>query len=125
MTFPVLILFAVGLVVFFIIGNQVMQCEAVVGSNEVNAGRRSSVVAGIEVRAPGKARSKLTEHTDGATPVVANTVAVFPVPFRPAGWKISNLITALAYVPQFSDEFYLRDHRILVDDIEKRAELMH
>src|SRR6185312_11336564 len=50
---------------------------------------------------------------------------ILAVPFRPGRWKISDLITALAHIPRLGDQFYLRQDRILPDDLEKGVELVH
>ena len=38
--------------------------------------------------------------------------------------EIAHLVAALAQVPRLGDQLDLRDHRILVDDVEKRAQLV-
>ena len=60
-----------------------------------------------------------------ALPVLAHGVAVFTVPFHPAGRKITDLIPALAQIPRFGDQFGRGDGRILIDRVEESAQLVY
>src|ERR1700744_1695375 len=79
----------------------------------------------VQVCTPGYPVGKLAQHTFGAVPVITHTVAVFPVPFAPPGGEFTNLVTAFADVPGFGDQFYLRDNRVLVDNVKKGAQLVY
>ena len=57
-----------------------------------------------------------------AAPVVADGVAVAPVPLRPQRREVAHLVPALAHVPRLGDELRLGDHRVLLDDVEERGE---
>ena len=39
--------------------------------------------------------------------------------------EIADLVAALAQVPRLGDQLHLRDHGVLVDDVEKRAQPVH
>ena len=49
-------------------------------------------------------------------------VAIPAVPLRPADGEVADLIAAFAQVPWLGDELDLRDDRVLVNDVEERAE---
>ncbi len=51
-------------------------------------------------------------------------VAVLAVPFRPATREIADLVAAFAQVPRLGDELHLAEHRVLMDDVEERAQLV-
>ena len=53
------------------------------------------------------------------TPVVADRVAVTPVPFRPQHGEVPHLVAARAEIPRFGDQLDLADHRVLVDEVEE------
>src|ERR1041384_279517 len=71
-------------------------------------------------------RSLLPEsRAAGAAPETAHRVPIFPVPFRPLGGEVADLIAAFAEVPRLSNELHLRQDRVLVDDVEERPKLVH
>jgi hypothetical protein len=96
-----------------------------VSGDEVNAGGGPSVITLVEIGAAGEAQGKFSDHAVGTAPKIPHAIAVFTVPFRPAGRKFPHLITAFPNIPRLGDEFYLRDYRILVDDIEECAESVY
>ncbi len=71
---------AVGLVVLFVVGDQVAQGEAIVGSDEVDACPRMPGVGLVEVGAAGKAGGELAEGSGLTAPEVPHRVAVPAVP---------------------------------------------
>ena len=107
MAFSILVILAVSLIVFLVVRYEVVQGEAIVGSYEVDTCCRPSVIILIQVRASRKTGREFTQHAVSASPIVADTIAIFSIPLRPAGRKVSHLITAFTYVPRFSDEFHL------------------
>jgi len=108
--------------VFVVVGNQIVEGEAVMGGDEIDAGRRLAVVDLIQVGAAGEALGEFPEDTIGPAPIIAHAVAVFAVPFRPAGWELADLVAILADVPGLGDELYAGDNGVLVDDAEEGAE---
>ncbi len=57
-----------------------------------------------------------------AAPEVAHRIAVDAVPLRPQDGEVADLIAAGTDVPRLGDELDLRQHRVLVDRVEERAE---
>ena len=66
------ILFAVGFIVFFIIGNQVMNREPIVGGDKVDAGIRSSSRGFVQIRTARETISKLAQGLVLSAPVIAH-----------------------------------------------------
>ena len=116
----VAIVFAVGLVVVVVVGDEVVQREAVVAGDEIDAGVRPAAAPFIEIAGAAEARGEFGDHAAVALPEPADRVAVAAVPFRPQRREIADLIAALAQVPGLGDQLDLRDDRVLVDDVEKR-----
>ena len=121
---PVAIVLAVGFVVFLIVRNQVVQREAVVASDEVDAGVRPAAAPFIQIARPAEARGEFRNHATVPLPEPADRVAVAAIPFRPQRGEIADLIASLAEVPGFGDQLDLRDDRVLMDDVEKRSQLV-
>ena len=59
-----------------------------------------------------------------ALPEAADAVAVLAVPLGPQHREVAHLVAALAQVPRLGDQLHLREHRVLVDDVEERAQLV-
>ena len=57
-----------------------------------------------------------------AAPEVADHVAVDPVPLAPQDREVAHLVAARPHVPGLGDQLDLRQHRVLVDDVEERAQ---
>src|SRR3954452_24121171 len=92
--------------------------------DEIDAGIGTAPAVFIEVAAAAEPRSEFRDDPAVAFPEPPHGVAIFSVPFRPADGKIADLVAALAEVPGFGDQFDLGQDRILMDDIEKRAEFI-
>src|SRR5690606_38491499 len=122
--FPVVVVFTVREVVLLVVGDEIVEGEPVMSGNEVDAGCRAAVVVLIEVGTSGESGSKFSEHTIRTSPIVPDTIPILTVPLSPARRKVSYLIPPFADVPRFSNEFYLGDYRILMDDIEKRTQFL-
>src|SRR6185436_7911097 len=102
--FAVLVVFAVGLVVFLVVRDEVSHRKPVVRRDEVDTRLRAAAVA-VQIRAAGQARGKCPEGSFAA-PVVAYCIAVLAVPLTPGRRKLSELITAFADVPRFRNELH-------------------
>ncbi|VTY32308.1 Uncharacterised protein [Xylophilus ampelinus] len=108
---------AVGFVVAPVVAQQVAQVEAVVRGDEVHGGgRRPAAVA--ELAAGRQQPVREGAATLGALaaltqPEAAHRVAVAVVPFEPAGWEVTEPVTARAHVPGLGDQQRLRQHRVL------------
>ena len=57
-----------------------------------------------------------------AAPEVAHHVAVDAVPLRPQDGEVADLVAARADVPRLGDQLHLREHGVLVDRVEERAQ---
>src|SRR6478609_4995140 len=89
------------------------------GCNEVDARVKPSAVTFIEIGASGKSIRHVTNTPFIALPKTADRVAKFSVPFRPGRGKVAHLIAAFPDVPRFCDQLHLREHRVLLDYLEK------
>src|SRR5216683_6519006 len=79
----VAVLLAVRLVVLLVVGDQVLEREAVVRGDEVDARVRPAAGRGVQVGAAREPVGELAESRVLAAPVVAHGVAVLAVPLRP------------------------------------------
>ena len=118
----VAVVLAVGLVVLVVVADQIVQREAVVGGDEIDAGVGLAAAVLVEVAGAGKAPGEIADQAAVALPVGAHGVAVAVVPLGPAGGKIADLVAALAQVPGFGDQLDLGQHRVLQQDVEEGAE---
>ena len=71
----------------------------------------------------GQARGELADGAAVAFPEPADDVAILAVPLGPQHGKVADLIAAGADVPRLGDQLDLREDRVLMDDVEERAEL--
>ena len=118
----VVIVLAVVLVVLLVVGHEVVEREAVVRRDEVDARVRPPSRQLVQVGAPGQAVRELAEGLVRAAPVVAHRVPELPVPLRPERREVADLVAAFADVPRLGDQLDLRQHRVLVDDVEERGQ---
>ena len=65
---------------------------------------------------------ELAETGRVAGPRVADAVAVAAVPLGPLRGEVADLVAALADVPWLGDELQAADHRVLLDQVEERAQ---
>src|SRR5262245_16198069 len=118
--FAVAVVLEVGVVVLLVVADQVLQCEPVVRSDEVDARVRTAAAPLIQVIAARDPGCWLGDNAGVAAPEAANRVAVLTVPFGPQHRKIPDLVAALAEIPRFSNQLDLRQHRVLMNDVEER-----
>jgi hypothetical protein len=121
----VVVVLAVGLVVLVVVRHQVVQREAVVRDDEVDAGVRAAAVALVQVAGAGEAVAQVAQGAGVAPPVRAHRVAVLAVPLRPEDGEVPHLVAPLADVPRLGDQLHPADHRVLVDDVEEGGEPLH
>ena len=105
-----------------VVADQIVEAEAVVRDDEVDAGVRLRPSFWYRSLLPGQAITEIRKLAFVALPVAADSVAIFAVPLRPQHREIANLISAAAHIPWLSDELYLRDDRILMNDVEERRQ---
>jgi hypothetical protein len=106
---------------FFIVTDQVVPGEAIVGSNKVNRGVWSPAGGLVKVRTTAQSVRDLIHQTTVTLPEPAHRITVAPIPFRPQYREASDLIAALPDVPRLGNELYLRNDWILVNDFEERG----
>ena len=102
-----------------VVRNKIVQREAVVRRDEVDARVRATTVVLIQVRRPREAVRELAQRLFAAAPVVAEGVAILPVPLRPLRREVADLVPTLADVPRLGDELHGTDDRVLLDEIEE------
>ena len=115
----VVVVLAVGLVVLLVVGDQVVQREAVVRGDEVDAGLGGAAVVLVQVGRARDARRELAERRGLAAPEVAHGVAVLAVPLGPLRGEVADLVATGADVPRLGDELHLRHDRVLLDQFEE------
>ena len=71
--------------------------------DKVDAGVWAPATVLIQIGAPGEPICHFADAAFVTFPKTPDGVAIFPVPFRPEHRKISNLVTAFAYIPWFRD----------------------
>ncbi len=120
----VLVVLAVGVVVLDVVADEVGHREAVVRGHEVDARVRPPAALLVQVAAARQPRRQLRHAPIVSPPEAADGVAVLAVPLRPLGGEVADLVAALAEVPGLGDELDLRQHRVLVNDVEERAQLV-
>src|SRR6185436_13280265 len=120
--FAVAVVFAVGLVVLFVVADEVVQRESVVRGDEIDACRRAPALE--QVARSRQPRRQLADDAAVPLPVRAYGVAILAVPFRPARGEISDLIAVLTEVPRLGDQLDVRELRILADAMKKTALLI-
>src|SRR6185295_15585761 len=86
------VLFAVGFVVLPVITDQVLESEAIVRGDEVDAGVRPAAALLVEVARAAEAGGELRNRAAVALPEPADGVAVAAVPLRPADREVPHLV---------------------------------
>src|SRR5690242_17290792 len=100
----VAIVLEIRVVVLFVIGNQIAQCEPVMSRHIVDAGPGTAPVAVEQIGRSADSRAELRQHALIAAPVPTKGVTEAVVPLRPAGREIAELVSAGADIPGFGDE---------------------
>ena len=113
---------AVGLVVLVVVRDEVVEGEAVVGGDEVDRRVRAAPVVLVEIARAGQAVAHLRQAGLVAVPEVAHRVAELAVPLGPQHREVAHLVAALADVPRLGDQLHVREDRVLVDQVEERAQ---
>src|SRR6202012_3539496 len=101
----------------------VVEREAVMGGNEIDAFPAPPSLAVEDVARPEQSRSQHRGRHFRA-PEVARRVAKLVVPFRPARREAADLITAGAAIPGLGDQLDGCEQRVLVHGFEKTALLV-
>src|SRR6266700_2746596 len=120
----VAVVLAIGLIVLVVIGDEVVQIEAVMRGDEIDAGPWLAAALVEEIAGAGDALGKIRQHAGIALPEAAHGIAELVVPFGPARRKLPDLIAAGADIPGLGDQLDAVEHGILTAGIEKTAALV-
>src|SRR5690606_33125174 len=100
----VAVVLAVRLVVLTVIADEVVEREAVVARDEVDAVRRPTAVPAVEVAAARDPGRDVTEHAGIAAQETAHRVSIHAVPFEPPkAREVADLIEP-AGIPRLGDQ---------------------
>ena len=108
----------------FVIADQIPHAETVVGSHKIDARIRPLSIVLVQIAGTGDPGGEFRHRSAIASPELTHTIPIFPVPFGPQNRKVPYLITAFPQIPRFCDQLHLRKNRVLMDNIEKRAQLV-
>src|SRR5688572_31058429 len=92
--------------------------------DKVDARVRQPPALGVQIAAARQPRRQLRDASAIPAPEGPQRVAILAVPFRPAWRKVADLISAFTEIPWLGDQLHLRQHRILVNDVEERPQLV-
>ena len=112
----------VCLVVLFVVRDEVAQREAIVGNDEVDGRHWLATRRPVQVGGASQAGGEVGERGEFAAPEVAHRIAVPAVPLGPQGREAADLVAVRTHVPRLRDELDLRDHGVLVDEVEESGE---
>ena len=124
MAVAVPVVLAVRLVVLVIVGDEVVEREAVVRRHEVDRGPRLAAAVGEQVGRGGEPRREIGQLPVVAAPVGSHRVAIAVVPFRPARREAADLVAAGPDVPRLGDQLDLAERRVLSAGVEETAVLV-
>src|SRR5258708_3147975 len=111
----VAVAFAIGLVVLAVVGNQIVECEAVVTGHEIDAGLRLALLATVDLRAAEQPIAKWRERIVIPTEKAAHIIAKSPIPLPPIIPKEAAHLVQARRVPRLGDQFCARKHGSRVD----------
>ena len=117
----VAVVLAVGLVVLLVVGNQIVQREAVVRGDEVDAGLRAAAIVMELLAGTGNLAGKGAAVLVGLKPETARRVAEAVVPLAPARQIGAQLVAAAGRVPGLGDQLDAGQGRVLPDSLEERC----
>src|SRR5690606_34991409 len=120
----VAVVLAVRLAVLVVVRDEVVQAEAVMGGDEVDARPWLPAALAEQVAGSGDAWGEIGQLAILALPEGAHCVAELVVPFRPAGRELADLVATGADIPRLGDQLHARKHRILPAGVEKPAPLV-
>src|SRR6266849_3729962 len=100
----VAIVLAIGLVVFFIVAEQIRQREAVMDGDVIDAGTRRAAIMVEQVGRTGHAAGDFADQAAFTAPVAPHRAAIAVIPLRPLRRKRTDLITAKPEIPGLGDQ---------------------
>ena len=102
------IILLVGFVVFYVIGNQIVQSESIVCGDEVDTAIRFAVRLRINVGAGGESRREAADQAVVAPHESPRVIAEVSVPFRPTMPDERPHLIQSGGVPRFGNNFCSR-----------------
>ena len=111
----VLIAFAIGFVVLVVVGDQIIEGEAVMGGDEVNAAHGIPVELGEGVKAAANDIAQITDHAGVALDEAAHRVPEATVPHRPAVADERTDLVETGSIPGFGNDLGTGQNGVRVD----------
>src|SRR6185295_2029004 len=109
------VVFAVRLVVLLVVGDEVIECEAVVTRHEVHALLGFAFLMTVNLGAAKQPVSKGCHRTVVATEKTSKIVAELPIPLPPAVPDEATYLVETGRVPRLGDELRAGKRRIRFD----------
>src|SRR6185437_5445341 len=103
----VAVVLAIGPIVLVPEAHEVIEREAIVAGEEIDAALGALAGLRIDVGAAADAAGECAEHGLIATPEAAHVIPVAAIPFRPAPFGKAPHLVRARRVPGFCDEFRL------------------
>src|SRR6185503_12497961 len=88
---PILVLLAIGVVVLLVVAHQVVEGEAVVAGDKIDAGVGFASVALVQIAGATQARGKLRQRVAIPLPETPHRIAVCAVPLAPEHREVPHL----------------------------------
>src|SRR5205085_3670590 len=117
----VAIVFAICLVVLFVVAEQILQREAVMDGDVIDAGTRRAAVVIEQVGRAGHTAGDFADQAAFAAPVAPHRRTVTVIPFRPLRGKRTDLVATESQIPGFGDQLYRGEYRVLSHRGEEAA----
>src|SRR4030095_12227953 len=92
---------------------------------EIETRTGSPAIRSVKIATAGEPRGKLTYGSTVAFPKAPDAVPIFAIPFRPEHHEVTHLITLWSNVPRLRDELQFGKNRVLLNDVEERAQAVN
>ena len=116
-----MVVFSVCFIVLVAIAHQVVQSEAIVAGDEIDAALGAFARLGVDVGTAADAAGKQTEHPIIAAPETPDIISVPAVPLRPAAFGEAPDLIRSGGIPRLGDDFHVSQDRVLGDPFQKRG----
>src|SRR4029077_12105318 len=114
------VIFTVWLVVLLVVGNKVVEREAIVTGDKIDAGLSFAFLVAINLGAAEQPIGKGRDRTVVTTKEAADIIAEAPIPFTPLVPDEATDLIQAGRIPGFGDELGAGKRRIRVDIPEHR-----
>src|SRR5712691_7426844 len=123
--FSVAAVLAVRLVVFALVGDEIVEGEAVMTRHEVDALLGLALFVAVQRRAADQAVRKALDHAFFATEKTTDVIAEPPVPLPPAVSDEAPHLVQARRIPGLGDELRASERRVRLDIQEHRRAQHH